>query len=163
MQLKQEAGSWVNPDIRKCWKVLVLFGWQSESQELEPGARAMMQKLEQWWVGLAWVGTQTQGLFGRSWSHGEDESLVKIFSKVDQGISTLASPFLSLWIFYQCPPSAEPNQWVRKPGNHSLENSASSRTEQKRGCAGKGSERKLGNDKHRWGQCWLVSHKEITT
>lgn len=122
MQLKQEAGSWVNPDIRKCWKVLVLFGWQSESEELEPGAGAMLWKLEQWWVGLAWVGTQTQGLFGRSWSHGEDESLAKIFSKVDQGISSLASPILSLWIFYQCPPSAEPNQTqlVRKPGNHSL-------------------------------------------
>lgn len=72
MQLKQEAGSWVNPDIRKCWKLLLLFGQESESEELGPAAEAMLQKLEQWWVGLAWVGPQTQGLFGKSWSHRED-------------------------------------------------------------------------------------------
>lgn len=69
------------------------------------------------------------------------ESLVKIFPVADKGRNTLASPILSFGILYQCLPYLNLTRHIWQASlETSLENSTSSRTEQRRGSAGKGLE-----------------------
>lgn len=107
-QLKQPGERWVNPEIRRCRKLLLLLGQEGQGEQV--GSRLGLRHGSWDSGGAPWLGSDHRWKSVSGRSHREVESLPEMSPEAERGRSILLSPFLSPPIFPQGLLFALPNQ-----------------------------------------------------
>ena len=107
-QLKQPGERWVNPEFRRCRKLLPLRGQEGQGEQVWSRRGLRNRSWES--GGAAWLVSdhRWKGVSGRS--HRDVESLPEMSPEAERGRSILFSPFVSPPILFQGLLFALPNQ-----------------------------------------------------